>query len=100
MSNPSNSNTPGVETGATPVKIVSSKGNGGVQIGYTSTEYLGFLGTAPVAQQSVGATVDTTVAVSTTSAIWGFASSTQANACIAAIAALQAAVKTSGLCKA
>lgn len=51
-----------------------------VQLGGTSGT-VGIYGVTPVSQRSttVGTTVATTVAVSTTSNIWGFSTSTQAN---------------------
>ena len=58
----------------------------GAIIGRTSSEPLGFFGATPVTQQSLTVTtVATTVAVSTTSAIWGFSTSTQANQVIVAV---------------
>lgn len=53
----------------------------------------GIFGITPRPQQSVGSVIATTVAVSTTSAIWGFSTSTQANALITAVAAIQQALK-------
>ena len=53
----------------------------------------GIFGITPRAQQAVGDVIATTVAVSTTSAIWGFSTSTQANALITAVAAIQQALK-------
>ncbi len=96
MSNPSFSNTPNTETGASPVKVISSQNTGGVQIG-VSGESVGIYGKTPAAQQAVGSVVATTVAVSTTSAIWGFSTSTQANAIITAVAAIQTALKNIGI---
>ncbi len=59
----------------------------------------GFFGTTPVAQQSttLGAAVATTVAVSTTSNIWGFSTSTQANNVISLLNSMYAAMTTYGL---
>lgn len=64
-----------------------TKGNDdGNVICKTSSEPLGFFGSTPVSQQSLTVTtVATTVAVSTTSAIWGFSTSTQANQVIVAV---------------
>ena len=63
-----------------------------------SSDKLGFFGTTPVAQQSLTVTtVATTVAVSTTSAIWGFSTSTQANQLIVAVDELLSLVATLGL---
>ena len=59
----------------------------------------GFFGTAPVAQQSttLGTTVATTVSVSTTSNIWGFSTSTQANNVISLLNSVYTAMTTYGL---
>jgi UDP-N-acetyl-D-mannosaminuronic acid transferase (WecB/TagA/CpsF family) len=61
---------------------------------------VGFYGTTPVVQRATAAshtTIATTVAVSTTSAIWGFSTSTQANNAIAAIAEIQATLVAIGI---
>ena len=64
----------------------------------TSSDKLGFFGTTPVAQQSLTVTtVATTVAVSTTSAIWGFSTSTQANQIIVAVDEMLSLLATLGL---
>ena len=53
----------------------------GLVIGNAVTDKVGFYGTTPVAQTATtgGAAVATTVAISTTTTKWGFATSTQAN---------------------
>ena len=61
---------------------------------------VGFYGTTPIVQRATAAshtTIATTVVVSTTSAIWGFSTSTQGNAAIAAIAEIQATLVALGL---
>jgi hypothetical protein len=64
----------------------------------TSSDKLGFYGTTPAAQQSLTVTtVATTVAVSTTSAIWGFSTSTQANQIIVAVKEILEALSNLGL---
>lgn len=68
----------------------------GVCMGLSTTDKLGFYGTAPVAIQSVGTAVATTVSIST-GTIWGFASSTQANNLTVQVAAIVAALKAYGL---
>lgn len=59
----------------------------------------GFFGTTPAAQQAttLGTTVDTTVAVSTTSNIWGFSTSTQANNIVSLLNSVYTALTTYGL---
>jgi UDP-N-acetyl-D-mannosaminuronic acid transferase (WecB/TagA/CpsF family) len=69
-------------------------------LGQATTSVVGFYGTTPVVQRATAAShtvIATTVAVSTTSAIWGFSTSTQANNAIAAIAELQATVLALGI---
>lgn len=92
----SNNNTPNTETNS--VIVVAGANNiDGVQVGAATTSKVGFYGKTPAVQQAVGSVVATTVAVSTTSAIWGFSTSTQANAIITAVAAIQSALKTLGI---
>lgn len=71
-----------------------------IDIGALATDKVGLYGATPVVQRATAAshtTIATTVAVSTTSAIWGFSTSTQANAAIAAIAELQATMVALGI---
>jgi hypothetical protein len=64
----------------------------------TSSSKIGFYGTAPTAKQSLTVTtVATTVSVSTTSAIWGFSTSSQANQIIVAVKELLEIVATVGI---
>lgn len=72
----------------------------GLKIGASASEKVGLYGVTPVVQRATAAshtTIETTVAVSTTSAIWGFSTSTQANAAIAAIAEIQATLVALGV---
>lgn len=63
-----------------------------------SSDKLGFFGATPVARQSLSVTtVATTVAISTTSAKWGFSTSTQANQIIVAVKELLELVANLGL---
>ena len=69
-------------------------------IGNAASDTFGVYGATPVVQRATAAThttIDTTVSVSTTSAIWGFSTSTQANAAIAAIAEIQATLVAIGI---
>ncbi len=79
--------------GAASTTTSTFVGGGSPQmLGNSPSDKVGFYGTTPVVQRATAAshtTIATTVAVSTTSAIWGFSTSTQANAAIAAIAELQ-----------
>lgn len=70
----------------------------GVCIGLNSTEPLAFYGQTPAARTAFSAAaVATTVAVSTTSNIWGFSTSTQANAIVSLVNEIRAALVTLGL---
>lgn len=74
-------------------------GGSAFRIGNAPSDKMAFYGVTPVVQRATAAShtvIATTVAVSTTSAIWGFSTSTQANNAIAAIAELQAWMLSSG----
>jgi hypothetical protein len=82
----------------TDVMYIGDNRPDGICLGLTSSEKLGFYGTTPAVQQSLTVTtVATTVAVSTTSAIWGFSTSTQANQIIVAVKEILEALATLGL---
>lgn len=79
---------------------LSKKNPDGTTLGQSASDLVGFYGATPVVQRATAAshtTIATTNAVSTTSAIWGFSTSTQANALIAAVAELQATLVANGL---
>lgn len=63
-----------------------------------SDDKLSMFGATPVVQQSVTAdTITTTGAVSTTSNIWGFSTSTQANEIVTAVSEILAALANVGI---
>ena len=72
----------------------------GVNVGPASG-YVGFYGTTPVVQRATAAshtTIATTVVVSTTGAnMWGFTTSSQGNAVLAAVAEIQATLVALGI---
>lgn len=71
---------------------------GPILIGETSTSQLAFYGGTPAARTAFSAAaVVTTDAVSTTSNIWGYSTSTQANAIVALVNEIRAALVTLGL---
>ena len=84
-------------TTTTQLKQLSDYNPNGTLLGQAAADKVGFFGATPVVQQAVGTVIATTVAVSTTSAIWGFSTSTQANALITAVAAIQTALANLGL---
>lgn len=82
----------------TDVHYIGDNRPDGMCLGLTSSEKLGFYGTAPATQQNLTVTtVATTVSVSTTSAIWGFSTSTQANQVIVAVKEILELLATVGL---
>lgn len=84
-------------TTTTQLKQLSDYNPNGTVLGQAAADKVSFFGATPVVQQAVGTVIATTVAVSTTSAIWGFSTSTQANALIVAVAAIQTALANLGL---
>lgn len=71
-----------------------------IDLGYAATDLVGMYGATPVVQRATAAShtvIATTVAVSTTTAIWGFSTSTQANALTAAVAEIQATLSAIGM---
>lgn len=73
----------------------------GTQIGTATSQKLAFYSTTPIVQRSgaAQAAVTTTPAVSTTSNIWGFSTSTQADAIVALTNEIRAALVALGLIK-
>lgn len=70
----------------------------GAQIGKDSSTPLGFYGATPAARTAFTASaVETTLAVSTTSNIWGYSTSTQANAIVTLANEIRSALVTLGL---
>lgn len=96
----SSSNTPATETGIA-IKEVYSNGTEGASLGGATTDKISLYGVTPVAQRSGSSqtAVDTTLAVSTTSNIWGFSTSTQANALVTLANELRAALVAIGCIK-
>ncbi len=89
MANPNSTTTDTFLGGGTPFRV-----------GDDAADKVGFYGATPVVQRATAAshtTIATTVAVSTTSAIWGFSTSTQANNAINAIAEIQATLVALGI---
>ena len=84
-------------TTTTQLKQLSDYNPNGTLLGQAAADKVAVFGATPVVQQAVGTVIATTVAVSTTSAIWGFSTSTQANALITAVAAIQTALANLGL---
>lgn len=71
-----------------------------IDLGALATDKVGFYGSTPVVQRATAAShtlVATTVVVSTTSAIWGFSTSTQGNNVLAALAEIQATLLALGI---
>ena len=81
------------------VEYLDNGNDDGTVLGQTSSEKIAFFGATPVVQQSLTATTlsDTSVSVSTTSAIWGFSTSTQANEIITGVKELMELIANLGL---
>jgi len=81
-------------------KQLSDGNSDGTSLGQSAADLISFYGATPIVQRATAAshtTIATTVAVSTTSAIWGFSTSSQANETIAAVAEIQATLVALGL---
>lgn len=96
----SSTNTPATETGIA-IKEVLSNGTDGVSVGAATTDKVSLYGVTPIVQRAGAsqAAVATTLAVSTTSNIWGFSTSTQANALVTLANELRAALVALGAIK-
>jgi UDP-N-acetyl-D-mannosaminuronic acid transferase (WecB/TagA/CpsF family) len=80
------------------VENLGLSGPDGTRLGLTSSEKIGFYGSTPQTRADLSnAAVATTVAISTTTTKWGFASSTQANAIVALVNELRAELVAIGL---
>ncbi len=87
---------------STSQKLILGDGNpDGVSLGAGTTALVSLYGVTPVAQRASAsqAAVETTLAVSTTSNIWGFSTSTQANAVVTLVNEMRAALVAVGLIK-
>jgi UDP-N-acetyl-D-mannosaminuronic acid transferase (WecB/TagA/CpsF family) len=73
----------------------------GTSLGKSATEKVSFYGVTPVTQRASAsqAAVETTAAISTTSAKWGFSTSTQANAIVSLVNEMRAALVAVGIIK-
>lgn len=89
---------PNTETSSI-LREVSNNNSDGLRIGQSSTDKLGFYGlTTPIVQPTgTSAAAATTLAVSTTSNIWGFSTSTQANAIVTLVNDLRTKLVALGL---
>ena len=65
--------------------------------GRTTSDKIAFYGGTPATRPSAPTAVATTVAISTTSAKWGYSTSTQANAIVTAVNTLIGIVTSLGL---
>lgn len=96
----SNNNIPNTETNS----LVTQAGlqtDDGTSLGNATTDKVSLYGVTPITQRgnSSQAAVETTLAVSTTSSIWGFSTSTQANALVTLVNELRAALVALGAIK-
>lgn len=73
----------------------------GIMVATASTKKLGFYGTTPIIQRSgsAQAAVSTTASVSSTTSLWGFSTSTQADGIVTLVNELRAALVAVGIIK-
>lgn len=76
---------------------LSAKTSEGVSVGQSAADKVGFYGVAPIAQPAVLAAVTTTAATQGATAAYGFTTTAQFNALIAAVNTLIADQKLLGL---
>lgn len=74
-----------------------NEANTGFVFGKTSSDRIAFYGGTPASRPSAPTAVATTVSISTTSAKWGYSTSTQANAIVTAVNTLIGIVTSLGL---
>jgi len=80
------------------VEYIGHNNDDGMSFGLSSSQPISFYGATPTARQTLAnAAVATTVAISTTTTKWGFSTSTQANALVALVNEIRAALVTAGL---
>lgn len=79
------------------VKQHSDGGPDGQKFGQSSTDLIGFYGASPVARQTATTAPSATAAVSVSATQWGFSTSTQADALVATVRALNTALTNLGL---
>jgi hypothetical protein len=80
----------------TDAQVLGANASGGLLIGATSSDLVGFYGTAGVDQPAAITSVNTTAATSTTLA-FGYTTSTQADAIVTAINSILSALREVGL---
>lgn len=76
---------------------VFDNNTGGGQFGRTTSDKIGFYGTAPIAQPAISSAVSTTSTISTAGA-WGFSTQSEINQVVAAVSTIAAQLKALGLC--
>jgi UDP-N-acetyl-D-mannosaminuronic acid transferase (WecB/TagA/CpsF family) len=76
---------------------LKDEANTGFVFGKTSSDKIAFYGGTPASRPSAPTAVATTVSISTTSAKWGYSTSTQANAIVTAVNTLIGIVTSLGL---
>lgn len=90
-----------LNVGASGQPVTLGTGAANFKIGTAATSLVGFYGATPVVQRATASshtTIATTVVVSTTGAnMWGFTTSAQGNAVLAAVAEIQATLVAIGI---
>ncbi len=90
-----------LQIGAAGQPVTLGSGAANFKVGSAASSLVGFYGATPVVQRATAAshtTIATTVVVSTTGAnMWGFTTSSQGNAVLAAVAEIQATLVALGI---
>lgn len=83
----------------TDAQVLGANSSGGMLIGATTSDKVGFYGTTPIVQRTgvAGAKVTTTSSITTAIGGWGYDTSTQANAIVTLVNELRATLIAYGL---
>lgn len=81
----------------TVIKELSDKGTDGTRLGQTSSDLVGFFGATPVIRQTLTTAPSNTVSVSVSATQWAYSTSTQCDAIVACVRAMNSTLITLGL---
>ena len=79
------------------VRELSDKGPDGTRLGQSSTDLVGFYGASPVVRQTSTTAPSATISVSVSATIWAYSTSTQCDAIVAALRAIDTTLRNLGL---
>jgi UDP-N-acetyl-D-mannosaminuronic acid transferase (WecB/TagA/CpsF family) len=86
-----------MNTATTSNETQTPKSAGGMLIGQSATDLVGFYGATPIAQRSGAAQAAVATTAATTTTPYGFTTLTQANAIVTLVNELRAAMVAAGL---